>query len=287
MTTTRRHDEFQAWRRWIQTFVEGYLSTNRYPHHRHTLRLIRLHPYTHPPRPPTISSTVVATREHFVYFQGRHDYDFTRWERHFITTRRGIESKQRLRLTYHPDLPLVLVLRFPNAGWDFKFLLLYRRWTVVQIQDLVRVRHMHWRYFSRNPYLTPTIILHFIHFPWDWKTLATHPSLPPRRIANHPILCEKWQWDLVFNNPLISVDTWRRMVKDSTATFDEHIILHNHFQHSKAVRLWANLRILEFMCRVRDRRRLVQKLRLLRHIDGRCQSRDILHHIVSFLSHVS
>lgn len=266
-----RRNEFLEWRRWILKLMKRYLSTNRYPHHRLTLRLLRHHPYT---RPPPRGSPSIP--EHFVYFQGRPDYDFPRWE---ASTRHRPRGHGRLRLSYHPRLPLTLVLQYPDVRWDYRFLLLYRRWTMDAMERLDKHRRVDWRLYSRNPFLTMEQVDRFLDRPWDWNVLAMHPNFPPHRIVHSPRVHRRWAWSHVFKNPMLHIDTWHRLSKEST----RHLILYNHFQCTPSVRLWANLRILHFCCRVRDRRRLLEKLRLLLYIHRRCGCDDLVHRTMSFL----
>lgn len=290
---------FVVWRKWIHQLCQQYFLEKR-PYHRNMLLLLSRHPYlplslvqlyphiwdkvslqAHPRMTRQFYKKYVHRGEEYhpvhrrkhAYFQGQRNYDFVQWEK---------QPFRKTFLSYHPMLPLQLVLKFPNMGWDYTFLLLYRRWSIYQMEVLIRCRRMDWVLMSRNPFIDCIVVRHFIRFPWDWMTLAVHPSFPPHVIYKDNILIGKWKWKQVFKNPTLSLDFWKELSNMSTnKSSDPYIILHNKFQYDTFLQAWATFKIVDAISHYRKKKHLQEKLKLLMFIKTRT-CRDTMYSILSF-----
>lgn len=294
------HVDYAKWQLWIERMIQRYLEQRR--HHRNMIMLICRHPYLplsflekfkkvswdksalqhHPAMTAKIFRKYIRNDSSFrpirnyarVYFQGYRSYDFVQWER---------KPFRKTFLSYHPKLPLELVLKYPNMGWDFTFLLLYRKWTTRHIERLVQSRRMDWTLYSRNPYINAEDVRYFLRYPWDWVVLATHPSFPPDEMYHDNILFGKWKWRHVFKNPVISLKFWNELCcLASSPVSDEYIILHNRFQHDRFLRLWATLKIVSFCCHVCFRNTLNTKLKFVVDVKRKVCD-DLFQNILSFV----
>ena len=292
------------WRKWIAALILKYLQ-KRHHHHQTMMLLISRHPYTplsyvetyknlawdkmslssHPEMTRGFYKKYIASSSQKtfhprrsicpVYFQGIASFDFHVWEK---------SPYKKTFLSYHPKLPIPLVLKFPTLGWDFTFLLLYREWTVHQIEQLIRCKKMNWVLYSRNPYIHADVVRHFLRFPWEWQTLATHPSFPPQEIYHDNILINRWKWRQVFKNPRLSLAFWQEELGRSSShlTKDPYVILHNKFQFDRNLRLWATFKILSLVCHYRQKKSMKEKLRLLLFLKAKVCP-DVLDAILSFV----
>lgn len=296
------------WRRWVAQLIRQTIQQQKYvAFPRSTILLLSRHPYlplslveeycssvpwdflsmeSHPDMTPQFHAryfhgswrsrtrqTPSQVQRTIAHFQGRHGYQFSEWER---------KPHRKTFLTYHPHFPLALALHHPTFGWDFTFLLLYREWTIPQIHRMLAIRRMDWKLFSRNPFLTISMVHEFLRYPWDWPTLATHPCFPPHVVFDDPILLGRWKWRSVFKNPRITVDFWKRLITEyPKVVHDPLIILHNRFEYDTVLRHWAIFQIHRFVQQCRQRRRLREKIRLMRHIHDRLPS-DLVHTILTF-----
>lgn len=208
-------------------------------------------------------------------FHGRTTYNFVEWEVH---------PTRIAKMSYHPFLPIALVVRMPNRGWNYHFLLRYRQWSIPQIKKLRQQRKMDWKVFSRNAFLTVEMVKHFLDAKWDWKYLAQHPSFPPQDIYEDRILFPRWKWRFVFMNPRITPPFWHKIHDGNSMhdTYHRPFILANQFQFSDTWRLHATLKIQNWYYQRRRRRVLLLKLADLCFII-RTMPVDIQRHIVLFL----
>lgn len=275
-------NSFMIWKTYFAEMIQKYIKKKM--HHRNMILLISRHPYlplsyiekyrfipwdvialqSHPNMTAKFYRRFLQRenqfrpyrRKHNVYFQGIQFFDFRQWER---------SPYRKTFLSYHPKLPINLVIKFSNMGWDFTFLLLYRKWKIRQIERLIQCRKMDWVLYSRNPFLSCEIIRHFLRYPWDWGVLATHPCFPPQDIYQDNILFCRWKWKQVFKNPRISYDFWCNIRKtQSTNPFpDSYIILHNKFQYDGNIQLWATFKITSCISLYLERKRMKYKLRFL------------------------
>lgn len=216
----------------------------------------------------------IKNRKMQVHFQGKHSFNFVNWES---------QPFSKIYLSYHPHIPIPLILKFHTFKWDFTFLLLYRQWTCQQIMYLIRIRKMDWKLYSRNPYLTTQTLYTFITFPWDWNLLASHPCFPPQNIFNDDILFCHWKWKNVFKNPRITPSFWKVLIQSfPNICRDPLIILHNHFNHSTSVQHWATFHIHCFYSHYNTRRRIHDKIQFMKYIKQKLYT-DLTHHILTFI----
>jgi hypothetical protein len=180
----------------------------------------------------------VSKKKTYIYFQGNLKYNFKKWE---------LRPYKQVILSYHPNIPLSLILKYHTFGWDFTFLLLYRRWTIRQIYQLMKIKKMNWHLFSKNIFLNINILHEFLSFPWDWNFLAIHPSFPPQDIYNDKILFCKWKWKMIFKNPRLCPIFWKYYVeKYPNACKDQSLLFYNHFQYTFFLKIWALFKIQHF-----------------------------------------
>lgn len=274
-------NSFMIWKSWIGHLILNYLQKKHY--HRNMMLLISRHPYLPLDciqHQPYIGWDKVSLQKHpqmtrkfyrdyiqrdivfrpqrritTVCFQGYRRFDFVKWEK---------SPFRKPFLSYHPKLPLALVLKFPNMGWDMTFLLLYRRWSIKHIERLIVCRKMNWELYSRNQFINADIVRYFLRYPWDWKVLAVHPSFPPQEIYHDNILFCKWKWRQVFKNPRMSLTFWKEIRKQPTNPFsDPYVILHNKFQFDANIRLWATIKIVHVISTYLQKKQLLQKLKLV------------------------
>lgn len=209
------------------------------------------------------------------HFQGQRTFSFIEFEK---------KPYHKTYLTYHPKLSIALVLKHPViVGWDYRFLLLFREWTIPQLYHLLRLRRMDWKLYSQNPFLTTDIVHEFLKYPWDWSMLATSPCFPPQDIFQDPILMPRWKWRSVFKNPRMHVDFWKQLVTNFPRTVhDPLVILHNRFEYDPALQAWATFRIHRAIEGYRRRRRVRIMFAWLRTIEQHAPI-DIVRHILSFI----
>jgi hypothetical protein len=278
-------DKFIIWKRWVQDFIYEYVTSSNKKRKR-IMILISRHPYLpiylvkkyqnlYWDRISISRSNDTLIKKNFIHFQGSRRFSFIDWEKH---------PKGIIRLTYHPQLSIALVLRYHWIGWDFKFLLLYRKWSIKQIQKLIQKRKMDWCVYSKNPFITIETIRHFLRYPWDWTTLAIHPSCPPQDIYHDNILFGKWKWRSVFRNPRISYDFWKDFVENHPNVYkDKYILLHNHFQYDSSLQSWATFHIHEFMIlHFITKPMILKKLKLLLYLKHKMVP-DLLNYTLSFV----
>lgn len=301
-------DDYVAWRRRIGTMVRELLRSPHTP--RNTVLLISRHPYTpldyvrvfrrvpwehsslllHPDMSKSFYKTHmtgdgqfyerhhVRPRTFTAYFQQdtRHVVDFPKWE---------MAPTRNVFMSYHPKLPISLVVRHVHMGWDLSFLLLYREWKSTDIERLLEVGNcMNWTLFSKNPFLSTEIIERFCTQPWDWKVLAVHPSFPPQEIIKNETLSRKWKWERVFKNPRMSLAFWDQLCATPSAhyTKDSAVILHNTFQYDEKLRTWALFKIHRRIGKYMERKKITEKRKMLLHLK-RLICPDIMSSILSFV----
>jgi hypothetical protein len=275
---------FIIWKRWIQQFMQEYVLSHKKQKRimilisRHPYLLIELvnrYPNVYWDRISITRNNEKQIRKNFIYFQGSRRFNFIGWEKH---------PRGTVRLTYHPQLPIALVLRYHWIGWDYRFILLYRKWTIKQIQKLIQKKKMDWCVYSKNPFLDTETVRHFLRYPWDWATLAVHPSFPPQHIYTDNILFPKWKWRSIFRNPRLSLDFWNVFTERYPNVYHEkYILLHNHFQHDPQLIIWATFHIHEFMIlHFITKRRIRKKLKYLLYLKTKMLP-EMLHYTLSFL----
>lgn len=279
-----REYTFIIWKKWIQQFIYEYVTSkkkkkrimiliSRHPYL--LLDMVRQYPELNWDRISISRSRQIQERNNFIYFQGSKRFNFVRWENN---------PKGTVRLTYHPQLSIALVLRYHYVGWDYKFLLLYRLWTNKQIERLIQKRRMDWCVYSKNPFINIDTVRYFLRYPWDWNHLAIHPSFPPQEVYLDNILFSKWKWRSVFLNPRISLEFWEEMIKKHPNVYnDSSILLHNYFQHDSNLQIWATFHIHEFMIRhLIVNRRIWNKLKLLLYLKKKMLP-ELINHTISYL----
>ena len=201
--------------------------------------------------------------------------DFRRYEKH---------PYRPWKMSCHPLLPIPIVLANPLQNWDYGFLLRHRKWTVHQLEILSKQRRVDWRMLSKNYYITPDLVREFLSYPWDWKHLASHPAFPPQDIYEDRILFLRWKWNLVYMNPRITVSFWSKIRQGLPfrETFHTPYILMNHFGLSVDLIHYATVVINQFIYHYWMRRRITEKLLLLRKLRIHMPY-DVLLTIVDFL----
>ena len=275
---------FIIWKRWIQQFISEYIISKR--RKKRIMILISRHPYLSKDlinRYPNVEWDRMSIsrcnekliKKNFIYFQGSRRFNFINWEKH---------PRGTVRLTYHPQLPIALVLRYHWIGWDYRFLLLNREWSIQQIQKLIQKKKMDWCIYSKNPFINIDTVRHFLRYPWDWPTLAIHPSFPPQDVYIDNILFAKWKWRSIFRNPRISFEFWKEFIEKHPNVYrDKYILLHNHFQHDSNLQTWAIFHIHKFMIlHFITKPRIWKKLQFLLHLKKNMLP-ELLHYTLSFL----
>jgi len=209
-----------------------------------------------------------------VHFQRPRHFNIVIWEQKKYT---HLSS-----LSYDSRLSLSLVLSRPHLKWDYKFLLLYHKWSIPQIHSLMTLRKMNWLFYSRNPFLSIDTLHHFLNYPWDWVTLAQSPCFPPHIIYQDNLLIGKWKWRSVFKNPRLDPSFWKQHILHKV-NHDESILLHNHFQYTPTLRRWAMFHIQTAYLNHLSRKRIFDKIKLLKYIYSHLHP-DTFQHIISYLS---
>jgi hypothetical protein len=171
--------------------------------------------------------------------------------------------QDKKKLSYSPTLPLSLVLHNPNPSWDYPFLLLYRKWTIDQLDRLLNSYRIPWKQFSRNYFLTFDIIYHFLDKPWDWKMLATHPRFSPDLILLDPILFPRWNWKHAYKHPRMTISGWNYLRKAYKQPFHSSFLLANSFQYSSELRMYSYLLLQNWIRFHRWRHTLERKRKFL------------------------
>ena len=198
----------------------------------------------------------------------------------------GLEEKKKL--SHFPSLPLSLVLLNPHKAWDYPFLLLYREWTIVQLDLLLNSYRIPWKLFSRNHFLTLEILYEFIDKPWDWKQLALHPRFPPQLILQHSLLKTKWNWKHSYKHPRINFYAWNYLRNTlHHQPFHSSFLLANSFQYCSELRVHAFL-LLQKNIRFYHQRKVFEKKRKFLTQIIRTLPLDMTHSILSYyISNVS
>uniref|UniRef100_A0A6C0D129 Uncharacterized protein n=1 Tax=viral metagenome TaxID=1070528 RepID=A0A6C0D129_9ZZZZ len=155
----------------------------------------------------------------------------------------SLSLQEKKKLSYSSTLPLSLVLHNPDPSWDYPFLLLYRKWTIDQLDRLLNSYRIPWKQFSRNYFLTFDILYHFLDKPWDWKLLATHPRFSPDLILLDPILFPRWNWKHAYKHPRMTISVWNYLRKAYKQPFHSSFLLANSFQYSSELRMYSYLLI--------------------------------------------
>lgn len=213
----------------------------------------------------------------YIRFYGNPKFDFHKWEKKRY-------KKMDRELSYHGKLPVAFILKYPNIVWDYSFLLMNKKWTIRDIYVLIKQKKMNWHLFSRNPFINIEIILEFLRYPWDWRTLAIHPSFPPHKIYIHPILFCKWKWKWVYMNPRLTSDFWYFLIQKYPKVFKElQIILQNRFQYDMYIRMWSSYHIQHFLIHhYHFRLKIIDKLYLHKYLrTSLCP--DIYKYILTFI----
>lgn len=233
-------------------------------------KLIKKHPYL------SINETSFHKKRKFIYFQGSPLFNFIKWEKN---------PYKKVILSYHPKLPISLVLKNYKIGWDFQFLLLYRKWSIHQISLLIKFRKMDWKLFSNNPYLNFDMLYAFLRFPWNWNTLAIHPAFPPQKVYSDNILFVKWKWKYVYKNPRISLQFWKLLVSQhpNYVSNDPLLLLQNYFQFDYMLQIWAIFKIQSFfLFHVISKKKIIEKTKFILFLKNTfCD--DVYFNILSFV----
>lgn len=192
----------------------------------------------------------------------------------------GLEDKKKI--SHFPSLPLSLVLLNPHKAWDYPFLLLYREWTISQLDVLLNSYRIPWKLFSRNHFLTLDILYEFIDKPWDWKQLALHPRFPPQLILQHSWLTTKWNWKHAYKHPRMNIYAWNHLRNTlHHQPFHSSFLLANSFQYCSELRLHAFLLLQKNIRFYYQRKVLENKRKFLTKII-RGLPLDMTHYILSY-----
>ena len=177
--------------------------------------------------------------------------------------KKDMSTEERKQLSKSISLPLAYVLHHPHKSWDYPFLLLYREWTVQQIDELLNTYRIPWKLFSKNYFLSFDILYEHLDKPWDWKVLAMHPRFPPQLILDDFILFPRWNWKHAYKNPRMTVDCWNYLRKGYRQPFHSSWLFANFFQYSEDLRMASFLLLQKWISFHLHRQRFKRKLRFL------------------------
>jgi hypothetical protein len=259
-----------------------YLSLEliqKYPYLKWDIKLLQKHPEMtlsfYKKHFYSVPFQSISKKKTYIYFQGDLKYNFKKWE---------LRPRKQMILSYHSYIPLSLILKYYTFGWDYTFLLLYRKWTIQQIYKIIKIKKMDWYLFSKNIYLNYDIIHEFLSFPWDWNFLAIHPSFPPQEIYQDKILFCKWKWKMIFKNPRLCPIFWRYYIREyPNACKNPLLLLYNHFEYTSFFKIWAIFKIQSFFIHhFIMKKKIIYKLKYIKLIQYKL-NKDVFGQILSYI----